>query len=160
MPFYYDVNRPTTSNGTTLTESVHLWGKTGAAYDAAVKGVYATARSGSAGGASLRIKFNTGTTASGGTGITANPRNLRGPVATTTWAGDATTITAGTTLTVRLSVGFAQTGGQGGWVPVEAPGALYMGANALTPVDIEMASIAVGLSVPFDLTVELSEGGG
>ncbi len=162
MPFYYDVNKTAghTTNGTTLTESLALWVKTAAVYDAAIKGVYATARSGSAGGASLRVKYNTGTTASGGTGITPGPRNLRGPVATTVWATDATTITAGTTLTTRLSVGFAQTGGQGGWVPLEAAGSLYMGGNALTPVDAEISSIAVGLSIPYDMTIEISEGGG
>ena len=58
MPFYYDVGtRATatyTTNGTTLTENTHLWGKTGATYDAAVKGVYASARSGSAGGGTDR----------------------------------------------------------------------------------------------------------
>jgi hypothetical protein len=160
MPFYYDINRPSTTNASSATENQELWVKTGAVYDAAIKAIYASARFNTAGGGTFRAKFNTGTTASGGSAQTPSPRNLRGPAATTVWANAGTSITPGATLTTRAIAGFAQTGGQGGWVAVEAADALYMGGNALTPVDAEFTSIANGSSVPFEVQIEFSEGGG
>ena len=160
MPFYYDTVYVTATNGTTATEQTEIWGKTGAVYDAAIKAIYAAARFNTAGGATVRAKSNTGTTASGGSAQAASARNSRGPAATVTWLNKGTAITNGTTLVQRAAVGFAQTGGQGGWVAVEAADALYMGGNALTPVDAEFTSIANGSSVPFEAQIEFSEGGG
>src|ERR1700735_599871 len=161
MPFYYDVNRAETSNGSAGTESSHFYAKTIANQETmALKGVYIASRFGTAGGAQFRAKTNTGTTASGGTPQTPAPRNLRGnPAAQTTWFNDSTTaVTAGQTLTTRLTVGFAQTGGMGGWVPIEAPDAIQLMANATNPVDLEFNSNASAASVTFDATMEFSEG--
>src|SRR5574337_2123023 len=149
MPFYYDLNRALTSNGSANTESTHFWGKTAANQETvALKGVYCASRFATAGGAQIRVKPNTSTTASGGTSQTPQPANLRGEVAAqSVWANDATAITAGATLTTRLTIGFAQTGGMGGWVPVEASNALQMMPNATNPVDMEFTSDAATASV-------------
>lgn len=181
MPYYYDVTRGTTgytSNGSANTESTHLRSATAANQETcAIKGIFVASRFATAGGAQLRVKSTVfGTAASGGTAVTAytgsvntggaagglvSPRNLRGnPAAQTTWFNDATGITGGTAAqtAVRLTIGFAQTGGMGGWVPVEAPDALVMMPNATNPLSMEYASICATASVTFDATVEFSEG--
>lgn len=160
MPFYYDVARAITSNGSAGTESTHLWGTTVANQETVgISGYYMAARFGTAGGAQARLKTNTGTVASGGTATTPTKRNLRGsPAAQSTWSNDATAITPGTTLLVRMSVGFAQTGGMGGWVATEPTNKIQMMPNATNPVDCEFTSLASSASVTADLTVEFGEG--
>lgn len=160
MPFYYDINRATTTNGTANTESTHLAGKTVANQETvSIFGIYATARSNTAGGATLRLKDNTGTVFSGGTATTPTAKNRRGnPAAQSTWVNDATAITVGTTLLVRLSVGFAQTGGMGGYVPPVQGAAVQLMPNTTNPVDVEVTSIAATSSIVFDATVDVGEG--
>jgi hypothetical protein len=158
MPFY-DVTRSTSTNGTTLTSSTHLWAKTAANQETlSIMGVFATARSSSAGGATLNVLQNTGTTASGGTANTPGIKNMRLPAAQSSWADDTSAITVGTTLKTRIAFGFAQTGGQGGYVPIVPGDAIQMMPNATNPVDVEFASVAVGTSIPFTLTVDFQEG--
>lgn len=160
MPFYYDVVRAITTNVSAGTESSHLWAKTAANQETVgLSGVYIASRFGTAGGAQLRVKDNSGTTASGGTGQTPRPRNIRGaPAAQSVWANDATTITAGATLTTRVTIGFAQTGGMGGWVATEPTAKIQMMANATNPVDVEFTSLATSSSVTAEITAEFGEG--
>jgi hypothetical protein len=160
MPFYYDVVRSFTTNASGGTLSPHLWGQTVANQETVgISGVYVASRFGTAGGAQLRVQDNSGTTASGGTAQTPRPRNIRGAVAAqSAWKNDATAITVGTTLTNRMSIGFAQTGGMGGWVATEPSAKMQMMPNLTNPVDMEFQSIATTASVTGDLTVEFSEG--
>lgn len=160
MPFYYDINRATSTNASANTESTHLWGTTVANQETVgIYGIYATARSNTAGGASLRLKDNTGTVASLGTSTTPTPKNRRGnPAAQSLWKNDASAITIGTTLVVRLAVGFAQTGGMGGYVPPVQQAAVQMMPNATNPVDVEITSIAATNTINFDLSVDIGEG--
>jgi len=160
MPFMYDLARAVTSNGSAGTASTHLWGATVANQDAcAIYAFYAASRFGTAGGGQFRLNHNTGTTASGGTTQTASPKNLRGsPAAQSVWKNDATAITAGGTLVQRQSVGFAQTGGTGGWAALIPQDAYAMMPNATNPVDVEFTSVASSASVTFDLTVSIGEG--
>jgi hypothetical protein len=159
MPFY-DINRATTSNGSANTETSHLWVTTVANQETlSLMGVYAAARFATAGGAQLNTKFNTGTIASGGTSQTPQPKNIRSaPAAQSTWKNDASAITAGTTLTIKCSIGFAQTGGMGGWVPVVPGDAPQLMPNGANPVDAEWTSNAATASVTFNMTVEFMEG--
>src|SRR5579863_6885799 len=108
MPFY-DVTRSTSTNGTTLTSTTHLWGTTVANQETvSIMGVFASARASGAGGATLNLQTNTGTIASGGTGTTPTKKNIRSaPAAQSTWSNDASAITPGTTLVTRTAVGFA-----------------------------------------------------
>lgn len=160
MPFYYDLTRAITTNGSPNTESTHYWGKTAANQETVgISGLYIASRFGTAGGAQIRIKDNTGTTASGGTAQTPQPRNRRGsPAAQSIWANDATSITPGGTLLTRVTIGFAQTGGMGGWVATEPTAKIQMMPNATNPVDVEVTSNAASASVLADLTLEFGEG--
>lgn len=160
MPFYYDVNRQTTSNASAGTETTHLWAATVANQETvSISGVYVASRFLTAGGGQLNVKDNTGTTASGGTAQTPVPRNRRGnPAAQSVWKNDATAITAGTTLLIRDTIGFAQTGGMGGIVPIVPGEAIQMMPNATNPVDIEFTADMASNSVTFGLTVHFGEG--
>ena len=161
MPFY-DITRPTNTSGSTLTEVTHIAGKSVATAETfTLTGVYASARAGTAGGGTIRVKTNTagGTAFTGGTATTPTPKNPRSAAAQTTWVNDATTITAGTTLLERMCVGFAQTGGQGGYVPIVlGAGIVLLSGATPNPVDMEFTSIAVGTTVPFDAAIEGVEG--
>ena len=154
------MNRAETTNASANTSSTHFWGKTVANQETVgIFGLYAASRFATAGGAQLRLSHNTGVTASGGTSQTPQPKNLRGnPAAQSSWFNDNATITAGTTLFQRLTVGFAQTGGMGGWVPIVPQDAPQMMANATNPVDMEITSDASTASVTFDLTLDFGEG--
>lgn len=159
MPFYYDLSRAHTTNGTANTESQVMWGTTIANQQVAqIAGLYAAPRFLTAGGGQLRLKSNTGTVASGGTAQTPEPRNKLSRAADSAWKNDATTITPGTTLVVRISVGFAQAGGMGGWVAPEPAARIQMMPNATNPVDVEVTSLAASISVPIDASLELIEG--
>lgn len=160
MPFGYDIQRSATTNGSANTESTHLWAKTAANQETvSILGIYCGARGSTAGGGQIRVKDNTGSTASGGTAQTPLAKNRRGnPAAQSVWANDATAITPGGTLLVRLAVGFAQTGGMGGYVPITPQMAIQMMPNATNPVDVEFLSICSSTGVPIDLTVEIGEG--
>jgi len=159
MPFYYDLSRSVTTNGSAGTESTHLWGTTIANQETVgLSGLYFASRFGTAGGGQLRLKDNTGTVASGGTSQTPVPRNRRGSAAAqSAWKNDATAITPGATLLTRVTVGWAQTGGMGGWVAIEASAKIQMMPNATNPVDVEITSVASSTSVTGDITLEFSE---
>jgi hypothetical protein len=160
LPFYYDVNRITATAASGGTEASHLAMKTAANQETVgISGLYVSGRGGTAGGATVRLKHNTGTVYSGGTAQTPAPRNLRGaPAAQLVVANDATAITAGTTLVQRLSIGFAQTGGMGGWVATEPTAKVQMMPNTTNPVDVEVTSIANGATLPIEITLEFGEG--
>lgn len=160
MPFFYDVVRAITTSGSAGTESTHLWAKTIANQETvSLAAVYVASRFGTAGGAQVRIKDNTGATASGGTGQTPVPRNRRGnPAAQSVWANDVSAITPGATLLTRATIGFAQTGGMGGWVATEQANKIQLMPNATNPVDLEFTSLATASSVTAELTAEFGEG--
>jgi hypothetical protein len=140
--------------------STHFLGKTIANQETVgIYGVYAASRFATAGGAQLLVRTNTGTVVSGGTSQTPSPKNLRGnPAAQSLWANDGATITVGTTLTTRLTIGFAQTGGMGGYVPIVPTAAIQMMPNTTNPVDIEFSSDCATASVTFDMTIDIGEG--
>ena len=160
MPYFYDLNRLTTSNGTPNTETVHLWGVTAANQETTgIYGFYCAARFNTAGGGTIRMKECTATIATGGTTQTAKPKNRRGSAAAqSVWKDDTTAITAGGTTNVRVSAGFAQTGGMGGYIPIVPTAALQMMPNGTNPVDVEFATAAATASVPVDITVDIGEG--
>jgi hypothetical protein len=160
VPYFYDINRVTATAASGGTETTHLWGNTIANQETlTISGLYITCRGGTAGGGTMRLKHNTGTIASGGTAKTPSPRNLRGSVAAqSVWKDDTTTITAGTTLVQRVSIGFAQTGGTGGWVATEPQAKIQMMPNGASPIDVEVTSISNGTTAPIDFFLEIGEG--
>jgi hypothetical protein len=158
LPFFYDVCAPVTSSATAGSEATNLWGQTVSASQETVGlyGLYLASRFGTAGGAQARIKTNTGAVATGGTAQTPARRNLRSPAASSVWTQG--TVTAGGTLTTRMTVGFAQTGGMGGWVPITPQDAIQMMPDATNPVDVEVTGIATGTAVTYDQSLEIGEG--
>jgi hypothetical protein len=153
MPFYYDVTRETTTNGTTQTLSTHLRATPAAAVPAGVVGLYGNARHGTAGGGVIYLT-RPGTAGSGGTASTENKKHPDNPTAGLAWTDDASAITPGATPQVQVTVGIAQTGGQGGWVALERDMAVQMKAAG---VGVEVGSKAVGTSVPINVTVDWFE---
>jgi hypothetical protein len=160
MPLYYDLNYAFTTSSSAGTEVSQVWAKTAANQETVnIVGLYLASRFGTAGGGQARIKSNTGATASGGTSQTPAARNLRYGVASQSlWTNAGATITAGATLTVRMTVGFAQTGGMGGWIPITPQDGIQMMPNATNPVDLEFTALASSASVTADMTVEFTEG--
>lgn len=160
MPFYYDLMRSITTNGSAGTESTHMFGQTTSQQETVgLAACYIASRFSTAGGGQIRIKDNAGSAATGGVSQTPRPRNLRGSVAAQSlWKNDTSAITAGTSLTLRVGIGFAQTGGMGGWVATEPTNKIQMMANAANPVDLEFTSNASSNSVTADLTIEFGEG--
>ena len=67
-------------------------------------------------------------------------------------------MTASSSASTRMTVGFAQTGGMGGYVPIVPTAAIQMMPNATNPVDVEVTSDAATASVTFDLTIDIGEG--
>ncbi len=170
MPFYYDLNRPVATNATSATELTHFFINTIANQEtASIVGIYAAAQFGTAGGAQLRIKDNSSSTSTSTSSLLAtlgssfifNPKNRRAYPTSQTLihTTSTTTIVPGTGgLYTRLTVGFAQTGGMGGYVPIVPSAAIQLMPNATNPVDVEIVSIATSASVTFDATVEIAEG--
>lgn len=146
-----------TANGTPNTKSTHLRAATIAnQMMARIMGLFVNARFGTAGGGLLAL-IRGGAAGSGGTANTPNKKNPNARAADTTWFDDATAITAGTTPLEQLTVGFAQTGGQGGWVALEVDDAPVMLPNGGANGNLEVASFTPTASVTFDATVDFQE---
>lgn len=152
MPFYYDITRETSTNGTTQTLTAHLRSVPGAV-PAGIVGVYANARHGTAGGGVV-YAIRPGTTGSGGTAATENKKHPDNPTAALAWSDDTSAITPGATPQVQATVGIAQTGGQGGWVALERDMALQ---TKVSGVGFEISSKAIGTSVPINVTADWFE---
>jgi hypothetical protein len=159
MPFYYEAHFETTTNGTTATETEHLLALTAANQRLAqFRSFYVSAVFGTAGGGRLRIKTAT-TAGSGGAAQTPGPREPSSPAAQTVTTNSGSSFVAGTgTVTVRLGVGFAQTGGNGGWVATEQDDCFKLEPNGGAKGNLEIWSLANGVSVPIDITAGFCEG--
>jgi hypothetical protein len=165
VPYFYDLFHTSTTYIAGLAGQV-LWAKTASNQETlAMYGMFANARGATAGGGSLRLSANTSSTggiATSGTAVTPQPKNARGNVAAqSVWANDATTITGSSGPLLRCSIGFAQTGGQGGYVPVVPTAAQQMIAGSTVtfqPTDWEFTSIASTSGIAFDYGVEIGEG--
>jgi hypothetical protein len=157
MPAYYDVTFAATTNSAVNTQSTqtHIRLLTGTGLNAFIKGGYAAARSGTAGGGQLRCITAATAMSSQGTGATPTKRNPNTAAATSS-AATATTCQGATTI-VRWSVGFAQTGGMGGWVAIEPDASVQLNAAGGANGNAEFSTLANGASIPVDLTVEFSE---
>lgn len=166
MPFYYSVSKTPgtpgtacTTNGSANTLSTHFRFATVANQQIArIMGMFAASRFGTAGGAAMYL-VRPGTIGSGGTANT--PASKKGTLyraADTTGFDDTSAITPGATPIQQQAVGFAQTGGMGGWVALEIDDGYAMGPNAGANGQLEIATKANTASVTFDPTINLQEG--
>lgn len=156
MPAYYDASLASTTSGTGGSQATACALKllSGTSVSAALKGCYAAARGGTAGGGILRAIAAATAQSSSGSTFTLAKRNPNSAAATTS-AMSATTCSQ--TATERFAVGFAQTGGMGGWVAIEPDAAVILLAGGGANGNMEFSPIANAASVTYDVTVELSE---
>jgi hypothetical protein len=167
MPFYYAFTRPHTTSGTPLAVT-NVFRVTTVASQAPARlvGLYGGAKGTTAGGGMLRVERSTGA-ASGGSAIAAPNgeagvgmrRNPDAPTSMTTIFTEATSITSGTTPVTQLSVAFAQTGGQGGWVALDPDHAVTLkSGGAAASGHMVIQSLAAAASIPVEITGEYQEG--
>jgi hypothetical protein len=156
MPAYYDLaaSVTTASTAATLSTASHAKFLTGTGVVAQLKGVYVAGRSGTAGGGQFRVITAGTAQSSSGSSFVLTKRNANYPTATTS---AMTATTCSQTATLRASIGFAQTGGMGGWVAIEPDAAITLSAGGGANGNAEITSIANAASIAVDLTVELSE---
>ena len=160
MPFYYSVNRPATTNGTPNTCSNHVYLLSVANQaNCFVVGIMANIRNSvTAGSGVLRTARLTGAPASG-TALVANKRNPDNPTAATTPFGDASAISYGA-FSVNyqgIDIGFAQTGGQGGWVALERDHAVTLKPNGGANGNVVFDSFTATASQALQVSVEFGE---
>lgn len=157
-PFYYDVSLPITTNAGAGTQSSgpHITLRTVSNQTVAmVKGCYVGARSGTAGGGEIRAMTLGTATSSSGTTTSPAKRHPNSPAALTSCLSSQTG--PGATPATRFSIGFAQTGGMGGWVAIEPDAAIMLLPNGGANGNLDINSISNAASVAADLTVEFSE---
>lgn len=159
LPFYFETCRQEASNGAGSTETEHLLFLTASQQEsAAIKAIYGNSIFGTAGGGKLRAK-QASTAGSGGAAQTVSKRNSRSPAAGLVATNAGSAFTAGTgTVVQRLTVGLAQTGGQGAWAALEDSAAIRLQPNGGAAGNLELWSIMNAASVPLDMMVEHSEG--
>jgi hypothetical protein len=156
MPMYYDLSSQGTTSATagSQTTSAHAKLLTGTGVSASIRGVYAAARGGTAGGGIFRV-ITAGTAMdSGGSTATLQKRNSNYATAATS---AMTAVTCAQTANERTAVGFAQTGGMGGWVAIEPDAAILLQGGGGANGNAEFPTIANAASVTFDFTIELAE---
>jgi hypothetical protein len=157
MPAYYDVALPITTNAVaaTLSSGPHLTLRTGTAVRARIQGLYVSARASTAGGGIARLHTLATATSSSGTTVTPAKRNPNWAAATTSALSSQTG--PGSTRTQRVSVGFAQTGGQGGWVAWEPDAAIALNSGGGANGNADFDSIANAAAILADMTAEFAE---
>ena len=131
MPFYYNITRSATTNGTGNTCSTHIYVLTAANQaNAAIVQIMASVRNSTTAGSGFLSVAKTATAPGGGGAQTPQKANANNPAAQTTVFDDSSAINTSGGATTRLfSIGFAQTGGQGGWVALERDNAFTLLAN-------------------------------
>lgn len=157
MPMYYDVSSSPTTNASAGSQSTSSHAKLLTAANQTVcmvKGVYVGARSGTAGGGQLKVITAATAQSSSGSSFVANKRQSNFATASTS---AMTASTCSQTATLRTSIGFAQTGGMGGWVAIEPDAAIQLLPNGGATGNAEFTSTANASSIALDLTIEFSE---
>jgi hypothetical protein len=163
---YYGFSRSATTNGTGNTCSAHVRLLTVANQQvcSVVQLMASVRNSTTAGSGFLQIrKYTVGPTSVGGTALAATPQNPTSAAAATTPFSDATAFTsfpnsADTALTRIGSIGFAQTGGQGGWVALERDNAWALLPNAGANGNLELASFSATASQALEVSGQFLEG--
>lgn len=157
MPFYYSSLRVATSNATANTCTTHMGISAPTLYGLVrVTAVLVNGRNSTAGGGELRLAYTTGAIAAitGGTAITPSLKRDDFPAAAATVVGDATAIGTQGTTTEHTSIGWAETGGQNGWVALEPDDAFQLRSNRGC---LRLNSYAVGVSQALQLTLHHAE---
>ena len=160
MPLYYSTNRVTTTNGTANTCSTNMAIVAATLYQTArLTAVLVNARNSTAGGGELRIA---GTVAGGnsnaqpdlGAAATIVRKRDDSPAAVTSVLIDSSVIGTNGTTQEHTSIGFAETGGQNGWVALEPDDAFLLRPTRGCQ---RFNSYAVGTSQNISITLHFNE---
>jgi hypothetical protein len=162
VPYYYGFTRPATTNGTgnTCSEHVRLLTVANQANCAVVQLMASIRNSTTAGSGFLSIaKYSTAPTSVGGAALAATAQNPSSPAAATTPFSDSSAFTSyPATLTRVGSIGFAQTGGQGGWVALERDNAWTLLPNAGANGNLGLDSFTATASQALEISGQFLEG--
>ena len=161
MPQYYHWQRQATTNGTPNTCSSHLRLITIAnQQNCGVAQLMANVRnSTTAGSGTLMVGRLTGGAGAGGQSQTPKPMNTGFAAAQTTAFDDAAAFTgSGTGVVYYQSVGFAQTGGQGGWVPIERDNCITLAPNGGANGNLTLDSFTATASQALQVGIQFLEG--
>ena len=162
MPSYYALTRPSTTNASANTCTTHLQFRTVTNQPTArVMSVTASGRptNSTAGAAEVRIG-RLDSQGSGGTAATLNCVRWGSPVPNLTAFSDAGAFgTTGGATTYFQAIGFAQTGGQNGWVALEPDDAhaLYHSSSLSSTGHLLVDSFATATSAGLIVSVRVTE---
>lgn len=160
MPYYYSVTRSATTNGTGNTCSTHVYILTIAnQQNASVVQVATSVRNSTTAGSGFLSIAKTATAPGGGTANTPVLANPRSQAAQTTVFDDTSAInTSGGATTRIFNVGFAQTGGQGGWVALERDNAFTLLPNGGANGNLKLDSFTATASQALEVSAQFLEG--
>lgn len=160
MPFYFNTTRSTTTNGTGNTCSSHVRFLTIANQQNCCIGqiMAAVRNSTTAGSGFLSVARLAATGSAGGTSYTPEEANPKGPAAETTVFTDATAFTSSPTTVRQFGVGFAQTGGQGGWVALERDNCVVLNPNGGAAGNLTLDSFTATISQALEVSTQFLEG--
>lgn len=162
MPSYYNLTRATTTNASANTCATHLQFRTVTNQPTArVVSVTVAGRptNSTAGAAELRIG-RLDSVGSGGTAATLNCVRWGSPVPNLTGFSDATAFgTTGGATSYHQAIGFAQTGGQNGWVALEPDDGfqLYHSSSLLSTGNLLTDSFATATSAGLIISARVNE---
>jgi hypothetical protein len=157
LPAYYTKSRQATTNGTgnTCTSHVRLVTIANQQNCAVVQLMAAVRNSTTAGSGVLGAGRQTTSTTAGGTASNPTAMNPGTAAASTTGFDDATAFSSAIGTAYQFFVGFAQTGGQGGWVALERDNAIMLapngGANGNLTLDSFTATASQALQVSYNI---------
>ena len=160
MPFYYNFSRSATTNGTGNTCSAHVRLITVANQQncVVVQLMAAVRNSTTAGSGFLSVATLAADSTGGMTSITPAKANPLSQAASTTAFTDATSTAKGSAVTRLFSIGFAQTGGQGGWVALERDNGQTLNPNGGANGNLSLESFTATASQLLEVSGQFLEG--
>ena len=160
MPMYYTFTRSATTNGGGNTCSNHFRLLTVAnQQNCVVVQLGAQVRNSTTAGSGFMsvAAYAQGTTA-GGTSYTPGKQNPAFAAAATLPATDATAFTSYPTVTRLDAIGFAQTGGRGGWVALERDNGWTLNPNGGANGNLDLDSFTATASQALEVAGQFLEG--
>jgi hypothetical protein len=111
-----------------------------------------------AGSGFLSVATLAATGTAGGAAYTPNEQNPKGAAAETTVFVDSSAFTSMPAVTRLWAIGFAQTGGQGGWVALERDNALTLNPNGGAAGNLSLESFTATASQALEVSTQFLEG--